>query len=807
VTNETFHVGPASPKLTTAILSPTGSPTAGSVTVQDQATISGSFADSGTLSFVLKDASNNVIAGTSYSTTVSGDNNYNTPGVSVSLGAGTYHWVVSLTADANNNAPADVTDESFSVGKATPSISTTVSSGSVTVGASIFDKATVTGGYSPTGTVTFQLYSDPTETNLVWTDPTAEPLNANGVATSASYTTAAAGDLYWVATYNGDANNKCVSSGASDEHVVVNKATPGITTTVSSSSVTVGDSISDKATLSGGYNPTGTVTFYLYSNPNETGLLKEFDNEPLSGGVANSGSYPTTSVGTVYWVATYNGDANNKSVSSGATDESVVVNKYTIPNTSMTTYIKNAAGGAVVTGPLALGAKVYDTVSPNPLSHPSSLPAPGGTLTYYFYNTPPTYGTTNPDGSDFNPTGSPVGCYTVTLSNGSVPDSMSTGGLGAGSYWFIAVYNGDGLYNSLVNAAEPLTISAATISGYKWDDANGNGKWDSGEVGLNGVTFQLYQETNKTTGLQTGTGGDTLVATTTTAANGSNNGYYSFSVSTVGTYYIKEVVPTGWVSTTANPVTVVMSGANVVGRYGYSPSSTDPTNFGDAHITTGTGNAGTIGFWTNTNGQTVLTGSKTGTTLVAPYSAIFTTAAGTAVTNGHGALGLANTTTIDKSTNKYDLTVLVDGNGNYLSQSYFSTYANVANYLKNASATNMAYMLGAQMLGTEFNIAAKYVNASQSVYIPNVGMSSADTNALQNPDQYAGTGKTNGLAPVTGNYVQISTAINDAITALLVAPNTSYKSPTTNQSQIRYYQEALQNIFVSINQNGNIFVS
>ena len=52
--------------------------------MQDQATISGSFQDSGTLSFVLEDAGNNQIAGTSSSQTVSGDGSYNSPsGVSV----------------------------------------------------------------------------------------------------------------------------------------------------------------------------------------------------------------------------------------------------------------------------------------------------------------------------------------------------------------------------------------------------------------------------------------------------------------------------------------------------------------------------------------------------------------------------------------------------------------------------------------------------------------------------------------------------------------------------------------------------
>src|SRR5262249_33339076 len=115
---EPFTIDKASPTLTTTILKPTTSGvTAGSVTVQDRATLDGGvmYKGTGTLSFVLKDSSNNSIAGTSYSTTVSADGNYDTPSVTVTLSAGVYHWVVSFTGDANNNKPPDVTDETFVV--------------------------------------------------------------------------------------------------------------------------------------------------------------------------------------------------------------------------------------------------------------------------------------------------------------------------------------------------------------------------------------------------------------------------------------------------------------------------------------------------------------------------------------------------------------------------------------------------------------------------------------------------------------------------------------------------------------------
>ena len=109
----------------------------------------------------------------------------------------------------------------------------------------------------------------------------------------------------------------------------------------------VGGAIADSATVSGGYNPTGTVTFNLYNNPNGTGTPLFTDaGEPLSGGVANSTGYTPTATGTDYWVATYNRDGNNISVSSGLAAEPVTVGPAT-----------PAIGTTVSTGSVVVGAR------------------------------------------------------------------------------------------------------------------------------------------------------------------------------------------------------------------------------------------------------------------------------------------------------------------------------------------------------------------------------------------------------------------------------------------------------------------
>jgi hypothetical protein len=199
------------------------------------------------------------------------------------------------------------------------------------VGSPVADKATVTGLVSPSSsdTVTFNLYSSATvqnSTTLLFSNTqTVSISGSTATATSTGYTAAATGTDYWVATYNGDPNNNPVTSGTAAEAVTITKATPAITTSPQQPSATAGTSIADTASVSGGSNPTGTVTFNLYNNPNGTGPALFTDTEPLSSGTATSAGYTATAAGADYWVAIYNGDPNNNPVTSVANAEPVTV--------------------------------------------------------------------------------------------------------------------------------------------------------------------------------------------------------------------------------------------------------------------------------------------------------------------------------------------------------------------------------------------------------------------------------------------------------------------------------------------------
>ena len=321
---EPVIISPASPAINTS--QQPASATVGT-SIADQATVSGGDNPTGTVTFNLYNNSSG--SGTPLFT----DTEPLSGGTATSAGytataTGTDYWVATYKGDSNNAAVSSGTAlEPVTVTPATPAINTTQQPTSATVGSSIADTATVSGGYNPTGTVTFNLYNNSSGSGTpLFTD--TEPLSG-GTATSAGYIATATGTDYWVATYNGDSNNASVSSGTSNEPVIISPATPAINTTQQPASATVGTSIADKATVSGGYNPTGTVTFNLYNNSSGTGTSLFTDTETLSGGMATSAGYTATATGTDYWVATYNGDSNNAAVSSGTALEPVTVTPAT----------------------------------------------------------------------------------------------------------------------------------------------------------------------------------------------------------------------------------------------------------------------------------------------------------------------------------------------------------------------------------------------------------------------------------------------------------------------------------------------
>jgi uncharacterized repeat protein (TIGR01451 family) len=123
-----------------------------------------------------------------------------------------------------------------------------------------------------------------------------------------------------------DSNPENDSSSASTTVVV---AAPTLTTQASAP-VLLGGAVSDTATLSGGFQATGTITFSAYGpDDNSCGTAPVFSSSvPVFGdGQYNSGSFVPSAGGTYRFVASYSGDLNNKAAANACGDpnESVVV--------------------------------------------------------------------------------------------------------------------------------------------------------------------------------------------------------------------------------------------------------------------------------------------------------------------------------------------------------------------------------------------------------------------------------------------------------------------------------------------------
>jgi hypothetical protein len=303
--------------------------------IADQATVTGGFNPTGTVTFNLYNNSSGT--GTPlFTDTEPLSSGMATSKSLVATTTGTDYWVATYNGDSNNASVTSGTAlEPVAITPATPAISTTPQPAGMQLGSqfwfhfrsfdvTITDGATVSGAFNPTGTVTFNLYNNPNGTGTpLFTD--TEPLSS-GMATSAGYWPTVAGTDYWVATYNGDSNNAPVTSGTALEPVVITPAAPFVYAWPEPATATVGSPIADNATVSGAFNPTVTVTFNLYNNPNGTGTPLFTDTEPLSSGMAASRSFVVTTTGTAYWVATYNGDNNNLAGPTGAAQEPVTIN-------------------------------------------------------------------------------------------------------------------------------------------------------------------------------------------------------------------------------------------------------------------------------------------------------------------------------------------------------------------------------------------------------------------------------------------------------------------------------------------------
>jgi hypothetical protein len=412
--------------------------------VHATATLAGGTAATGTISFSAFAADDPTCTGVPVftdSATVDGDGEYSSANFSPTS-AGTYRWSASYDGDAENQPAQASCAAASAIAKATPGLGTVATS--ATVGASISDSATISGGVNPTGSISFKAFGpDDATCALAAAFEATVAVSGNGSYGSGNFTPTAAGSYNWTASYSGDDDNDPASSGcgAANETSTVSKATPGLATTAANG--TAGSPISDSATVSGGFAPTGSIVFKTFG-PNDAtcALAPAFEATILvsGNGIYGSGNFTPALVGSYRWTAAYSGDANNNAATSdcNAANETSTVAKDTPA-------IATTAAGATV------GSAISDSATL------SAGTGPTGSIVFKAFGA-----------GDATCALAPVFEATIPVSGN---DSYGSGNFIptlAGSYRWTAAYSGDANNNAATsgcNAANETSTVAKAAPG------------------------------------------------------------------------------------------------------------------------------------------------------------------------------------------------------------------------------------------------------------------------------------------------------------------------------------------------------
>jgi len=101
------------------------------------------------------------------------------------------------------------------------------------------------------------------------------------------------------------------------------------------------------------------------------------------------------------------------------------------------------------------------------------------------------------------------------------------------------------------------------VSGYKWNDLNGDGYWDAEEPRLNGWTIYLFKDSPSTNPAD-------AYATTTSAYDSIHgDGYYKFTITELGSYFIREQIQPQWTKTHPVSQEIGDDTSSIVSTYGY----------------------------------------------------------------------------------------------------------------------------------------------------------------------------------------------------------------------------------------------
>lgn len=346
---------------------------------------------------------------------------------------------------------------------------------SIELGESFTSSATITGSTGTEGVVNFVFFGpDKPQCGIVFDDVIGAATTDSGGTETASvqFTPTTAGTWRVTATYSTEnpddgSSTQCNDTGST---VTVTESAPKqditLTTQVSDASITLGESVTDTATLTpptGGPKPTGNVGFAVYGPDDancETAIPVGIETIDPNSDTVTSNSFTPSEPGTYRWIGSYHGDDNYNThlADCNEPNETVVV---TDPTTSDGATVTTQVSEPEIT--MRSGeATFHDTATVTP---PADGPTPTGTILFRLYG---------PDDPDC--TGEPVDEQPEISMRSGVAQSNSFTATEPGTYRWTAEYSGDANYPLVARPCNDPNENVLVI------DPDGDGDGDPGIV-------------------------------------------------------------------------------------------------------------------------------------------------------------------------------------------------------------------------------------------------------------------------------------------------------------------------------------